>query len=352
MNSLVVGLEGGRGAGSISLAADLGQPAIEEELVKEVQRGWLLAAMAKVVCEQGPESATVQQITARAGVTRRRFYQLFENREDCFRTTFESALAAAADRASAAYEAQGAWLERIRAGLLALLEFFDGEPELARLCVLHVTPANPGTIARRREVLAKLTEIIDEGRSVAPAGTDPPPWCAESVVGGVLAVIQVHLLEENPEPLTTLLSPLMSVIVLPYLGQPAARKELGRRVRDAARAKRQSENPHEGVRDLDMRVTYRTLRVLAAIAAAPGISNRKVAEAAGVRDAGQISKLLARLERRGLIRKTRNGRLEGRSNAWTVTSRGEAFDGARGTRRLMNVIPSVIADSGAGAGTD
>jgi AcrR family transcriptional regulator len=313
----------------MSLADEFVRPSIRDDLVKKVQRGWVLAAMAKIVCEHGLESATVQQITARAGVTRRTFYELFENREDCFRATFEAALAAAAELASAAYETEGAWVERIRGGLLALLEFFDCEPELARLCVLHVTPANPATIARRKEVLAKLAQIIDEGRAVAPAGTEPPRWCAESIVGGVLAVIQGHFLEESPEPLTALVSTLMGVIVLPYLGQPAAQEELVRGVRDTAHAKRKPEKSRERMRDLDMRITYRTLRVLAAIAAAPGINNRRVAEAAGVKDAGQISKLLARLERLGLIRKARNSRLEGRPNAWMITSRGEQLDRTR-----------------------
>ena len=60
-----------------------------------------------------------------------------------------------------------------------------------------------------------------------------------------------------------------------------------------------------------MRLTYRTLRVLAEIAAAPGISNREVAEAAGVRDPGQISKLLARVEGLGLVRNTGGGQAKG-----------------------------------------
>ena len=52
-------------------------------------------------------------------------------------------LEAEAERASAAYEAEQGWAEGIRAGLSALLAFFDSEPELARLCVLHATPASP-----------------------------------------------------------------------------------------------------------------------------------------------------------------------------------------------------------------
>ncbi len=41
-----------------------------------------------------------------------------------------------------------------------------------------------------------------------------------------------------------------------------------------------------------MRLTYRTARVLEGVAGEPGISNRVVAEHAGISDPGQVSKLL------------------------------------------------------------
>ena len=71
-----------------------------------------------------------------------------------------------------------------------------------------------------------------------------------------------------------------------------------------------------------MRLTYRTTRVLQCIAAQVGISNREVAEEAGVADQGQISKLLARLERLGLIANTGEGHAKGEPNAWQLTPLG------------------------------
>src|SRR4029077_4468513 len=103
---------------------------VQRDLVKDVQRIWILSAMAKIACERGPESVTVREIVGRAGVSRRRFYELFENREDCFRAVFDEAITRAAERTEAAYEAEDAWEDRLRAGLLALLTFFDSEPEL------------------------------------------------------------------------------------------------------------------------------------------------------------------------------------------------------------------------------
>jgi hypothetical protein len=75
-----------------------------------------------------------------------------------------------------------------------------------------------------------------------------------------------------------------------------------------------------------MRLTYRTIRVLLAIGALGGRgshpSNRQVADAAGIRDQGQISKLLARLQHLGLIDNAGESRAKGEPNKWTLTERG------------------------------
>jgi DNA-binding MarR family transcriptional regulator len=76
-----------------------------------------------------------------------------------------------------------------------------------------------------------------------------------------------------------------------------------------------------------LRLTVRTHKVLAAIAklsiqgAIP--SNREISDAAGVRDQGQISKLLARLEGHELLENT-GGATAGIPNAWCLTEKGEA----------------------------
>jgi AcrR family transcriptional regulator/DNA-binding MarR family transcriptional regulator len=73
------------------------------------------------------------------------------------------------------------------------------------------------------------------------------------------------------------------------------------------------------------RMTALTHEVLTAVAGlggrGSGPSNRELAQAAGVKDEGQISKLLRRLEDHGLIENP--GGLAAGSNAWRLTPRGE-----------------------------
>ena len=72
----------------------------------------------------------------------------------------------------------------------------------------------------------------------------------------------------------------------------------------------------------DFRLTARTQLVLAKVAEYPGASNRRVADLSGIRDQGQISRLMRRLEGNGLIHNT-GGATAGVPNAWRLTPRGE-----------------------------
>jgi hypothetical protein len=84
-----------------------------------------------------------------------------------------------------------------------------------------------------------------------------------------------------------------------------------------------------------VRSTYRTARVLSAIATNPGASNRAVAAAAGIVDEGQASKLLKRLECLVLIENMVPDRAPGEANAWRLTARGVEVERTLRAKREM-----------------
>jgi AcrR family transcriptional regulator len=296
--------------------------------VSEVQRARMLSSAVQVVAEGGFERLSVARVTAGARVSRRTFYDIFEDREDCFLAAFEDALAQVAGSVVPAYEQGGRrWRERVRSGLAAFLEFLDGEPALGSLLVVDSLKAGPRVLERRAGVLDRVEAVIDEGRSEGK--WVPPPLTAEGVVGAVLGVVVARVQERSwHESLTGLCNGLMAMVVLPYLGQAAAQKELERPAPAPARKSSGTTGSSRGARVRDplaglaMRLTYRTLRTLEAIAQRPGASNREVGDLAEVPDQGQMSKLLARLEGLGLIENTGGGHLSGEPNAWRLTRRG------------------------------
>ncbi len=295
--------------------------------VSQIQRARMTSAMVDVAAERGLAEATVAHIVARSGVSRRTFYEMFSDREDCFLAAVEEALGRAGEYVREVYDPSRKWRERVRVALVALLEFIEDEPEMGRLLVVETLGGGPRILERRRELISQLTRVVDEGRAEGRSTAALPPLTGEGVVGGVLSVLHARLIGGRRRgSLLELLGPLMGMIVLPYLGPAVAQRETTR-----AAPKRRSRKPatsKDPLRDLDMRLTYRTVRVIMAIATMPGASNRQVGESAGIEDQGQISKLLTRLQNLGLIENSGAGQARGAPNAWMLTARGREVESA------------------------
>ncbi len=312
-----VGVSAGGVAGGGSGYAQIG----------EIQRARLLAAAVAAVDELGYAGTTVGDITARARVSRRTFYELFANREECLAAVLEDAVALIRVELGGLGLEGRPWRERVREGLWAILAFLDREPVLARVCVVQALRGGPGVLERREELLAGLAGVVDEGCVESARGAGCTPLTAEGVVGAAFAIVYARLLRGERQPLTDLTGELTGMIVLPYLGAAVARREHARpapaglpNASGEPAVARVVVDPLEGVA---MRLTYRTARVLQGVAEHPQASNREIADRAGIHDPGQVSKLLARLERLGLLVNGSGGHAKGEPNAWSLTDKGE-----------------------------
>ena len=221
---------------------------------------------------------------------------------------FDEGIARISRAVADAAASERGWRERLRAGLVALLQFLDEQPAWAHLLLVGC-PINPLVLAERRQrSLAELARLLDHethGQIVGSGRIAPSPsLTAELVVGGVFSVIQAQALDVTAGSLKQLAPSLMAFIAGPY---QAVEYQL-------------SDWEHPPVRP-----TYRTTRVLDAIGASPCSSNRDIADAAGLRDEGQTSKLLSRLEQRGLVENVGLGAAYGEPNAWRLTASGEGM---------------------------
>lgn len=315
-----------------AIAPEVRRSQRESANIAEMQRRRLLLSICEVVAEGGSENATVGRICAQAGVSRRTFYELFVDRQACLLAALEDAIERIGAHVADAYRGEGSWRERIRRAVVALLEQLDLDPDRAHLCIVEAVRGDSEVLARRRQLLSALASAVDEGRGEARASSQPPPLTADGVVGGALSVIHDCLLDRRSggsegalatTPLVELTGPLVGMIVHPYLGAAAARREIGRPTPvSEPRVTRAGADPF---RDLSIRFTYRTAQVLRTIASAPGTSNRQVGESAGIVDEGQTSRLLRRLEQSGLIANRNPGHTRGEANAWELTERGETI---------------------------
>jgi AcrR family transcriptional regulator len=291
----------------------------------------MLMAAASTARERGAAAVSVADVVARAGVSRRTFYEIFADRDECLRAVFDEALARAAAAVVPAWQCGGRWREAVKAALHAFLAFLDEEPTLGAFLVIDSLGAGDWALARRAAVVDVLVDAVDGGRALARSRTGASHVIAEGVVGGALSIVHGRLLDgvangardAAPASMTGMLGELVEIVLLPYLGSATATRE--------ARSTPPSLPPvatvgqSGGLRDLEIRITYRTAMALKAIAELgaqePGPSNREVGAHAGIVDPGQVSKLLARLARAGLAENLGGGE-HGEPNAWRLTAKG------------------------------
>jgi AcrR family transcriptional regulator/DNA-binding MarR family transcriptional regulator len=300
------------------------------ERLLDLQRARIVAAMLDAAAKRGGGSVTVADVVKRSGVSRRTFYDVFVDAEDCLLAAFEQALDYAAERVVPAYEAQSGWRESIRAGLVALLGLLDENPIVGRVLIVESLSGGPRVAARREDVIRLLTSVIERGRAGAiGGGAVVAPLVGEGIVGGVLSVIRTRMSGGGTRvgggddaSLVCLTSALMSMIVLPYLGRAAARRELERAAPSVSVTEHSDAPTVDPFKEAGLRLTYRTVRVLVAIGAHPGASNRTIGEASEIKDQGQISKLLARLERGGMVANEASDASKGAPNSWTLSEAG------------------------------
>jgi AcrR family transcriptional regulator len=296
--------------------------------VSEMQRARLLGAAVPLVDELGWTGVSVADIAARARVSRRTFYDLFANREECLLAVLDDTVERVARELRAAVGEGSAWVERVRTGLWTILCFLDRDRVLARVCVVQSACGSRRVLGAREAILARLAHTLEEGSSQNARGPQPPSLTAEGLVGAAVAIVYKRLLNSERAPLTDLHGELMGMIVLPYLGAAAAARE---RKRPAPKPLSRTDGEESGraashrdpLREIPMRLTYRTARVLQVTGEHPGASNRQIGEHSDMHDQGQISRLLARLQRLGLLENTGEGQARGESNAWNLTTLGK-----------------------------
>ena len=246
------------------------------------------------------------------------FYGVFESVPECLFAAYDQGVARVSRLVTEATKCADGWHERVRAALSALLVFFDDEPGWARLLLGRSPFDGKAEFERRQQPLQALALVlVTETQTEEKNSGWFVPWpelTAELVVGGIVSVLRMRICEGAHEPLVELAPSLMAFIMANYPGSSAKLK---------AEQTADTNYVAQQLQRLPVRVTYRTTRVLKAIGDAPGLSNRDIAEAAGLSDEGQTSRLLRRLEQRKLVQNVGVGHAYGGANAWLLTAYGQ-----------------------------
>jgi AcrR family transcriptional regulator len=197
-----------------------GRHGLPREFVVQNQRDRLTAGMIAVVAERGYNEATITDIAAAAGVSRRTFYTYFASKEECFFATYdviaEHMLAIAAEAAAG----QRGWSRRTGAALGAVLEALATNPDLVRFTLIEPPRAGEKIAERLRsagdEAVRKLSEQMPKSIRV------PSQEVQRALLAGVVSLVARKVEAGEGEKLLDLRPELLELLLTPYLGRAEA----------------------------------------------------------------------------------------------------------------------------------
>jgi len=203
-----------------------GRHAAPRDVVARSQVGRLHTAMAAVVARRGYAAASVADVLAEAGVSRKTFYEHFANKEDCFLHAYDDGV----DQVLAAIEAAGAResdaVALAAAGVDAYLGWLVAHPAFARTFVLEALAAGPRAVERRAAVHERFAEHFEQVYAAVrihlPELGPLPAHRFRACVGATDELVLEHVRVHGPQTLQALAEPMLDVIVGLLVGHDTA----------------------------------------------------------------------------------------------------------------------------------
>jgi AcrR family transcriptional regulator len=176
----------------------------------------MLAAMASAVAERGYAAATVADVIARAGVSRKTFYEQFENKEACFLAAYDAGVEAMLDAIDEAIRAAapGGPLTIARAGTARYLSTLAANPAFARTFLVEVLAAGPRALDRRSRVHERFAEQLATVHRASRASryrSEPDARLFRACVGAIHELVTDHVVRFGAETLPALLDPIVDI---------------------------------------------------------------------------------------------------------------------------------------------
>jgi AcrR family transcriptional regulator len=181
-----------------------GPHGLARDVVEASQRGRLLDAMAEAVAERGYGAVSVADVIARAGVSRKTFYEHFRDKLDCFLVAYQVGVEVLLETVRTAGTGAGDPLAVTRARIRAYLQTLASEPAFARTFLIEVNAAGPEALERRRAVHRQFADSARQLVESVPGSPRLPDELYLASVGAVNEVVSAWVAEGRTEQLPEL----------------------------------------------------------------------------------------------------------------------------------------------------
>ncbi|HEX5713859.1 MAG TPA: TetR/AcrR family transcriptional regulator [Solirubrobacterales bacterium] len=189
------------------------------------QRRRILETTADLVAEQGYQGTTIETIVRGAKVGYATFYKNFADKEQCYLELLDAAYGVTGHRVQRAYEREEEWPDQVAAGLGALFEVIMEHPNVGRACLVEVLTAGPEAVAKHEQMLKLFIPLLKPGRELNPRRAELPDSLEDTLIGGVLWVLNQRLIANDAAALRGLLPETIEFVLRPYVGEDKAARE-------------------------------------------------------------------------------------------------------------------------------
>jgi AcrR family transcriptional regulator len=202
-----------------------GRHSLPADLVAFDQRERLLAALARVVAENGYNKATIGAISEAAAVSRRTFYEHFKEKEACFLAAYDALDDYLVSLVEESVPAEAEWPQRVAVTLATVVGFLGEHPELARVYVVEPNVVPGKEMAGRREARAeRYIELLEPGRSWRGNDRDLAEGIEEAIFGGIITLLARRIVAGEGGELARFIPAVVEFALSPYLGMERARE--------------------------------------------------------------------------------------------------------------------------------
>ncbi len=183
-----------------------GRHSLSPEDVADSQRGRMMRAVALAVAEKGYGETVVTDVIERAHVSRKTFYEQFDDLQDCFRQAHAAVCATLINlMEDLVRSAPQEGLEPLRAGFGGYLSFIASEPEMTQAFFADAVAAGPGVARQRNQTMKILAGLIldtyDQARTQDPSLPEPYPLAGVAATGATLEIVLSALANESLDEL-------------------------------------------------------------------------------------------------------------------------------------------------------
>ena len=190
-----------------------GPHSFTREQVQASQRQRILRAMIEAVAERGYVSTPVAEVIARAGVSRKAFYEHFPNKETCALEASDAITKTALELVSNRYRATNGDEAGAEAAIQELLVRAMASPRSVRFVLLELIAVGAVGIARREYLITAFERLVQEFIENDPSISTPHP-ILRATVGGLNSIIYSRAAKRGAELTPELVTELVSWIAL------------------------------------------------------------------------------------------------------------------------------------------